>query len=240
MKKVLVISDNFELVSFFKELEGKNDYSADFVYKFSARNKTPHDLLKLGMSPVNLKDNAVIDFLIETYDLVLSVHCKQIFPKRLVDEIRCINIHPGLNPYNRGWFPQVFSIINGMPIGCTIHEMDEAVDHGEIICQKEVGISPEDDSLTVYTKVQQAEKILISEYLESLISGDYKKSKMTTEGNYNSIDDFKKLCEIDLSSVGTFEEHINLLRALSHGDFNNAFFLKDGKKIFVKISLTKG
>ena len=46
------------------------------------------------------------------YKVGISAHCKQIFPAKLVENVRCYNIHPGYNPYNRGWFPQVFSIIN--------------------------------------------------------------------------------------------------------------------------------
>jgi len=35
-------------------------------------------------------------------------------------------------------------------------------------------------------------------------------------------------------------EHIDLLRALTHGGFNNAYFIDDkGKKIFVRLSLEK-
>lgn len=55
--------------------------------------------------------------IIRTYDLVFSLHCKKIFPKVLTDSVRCINIHPGYCPYNRGIYPHVFSIINGRPAG---------------------------------------------------------------------------------------------------------------------------
>ena len=42
----------------------------------------------------------------KNYNLVMSIHCKQLFPTELVNNVRCVNVHPGLNPYNRGWFPQ--------------------------------------------------------------------------------------------------------------------------------------
>ncbi len=84
--------------------------------------------------PICLKecDNSFFD----KYILFISLHCKQIFPQRLTDNYRCINIHPGYNPYNRGWFPQVFSILNKNTAGVTIHEIDQELDHGPIIYQE--------------------------------------------------------------------------------------------------------
>jgi hypothetical protein len=52
-----------------------------------------------------------IDDLCRSYDVIISWHCRQIFPKELIERVRCINIHPGFNPYNRGYFPHVFSDI---------------------------------------------------------------------------------------------------------------------------------
>jgi len=45
---------------------------------------------------------------------------------------------------------------------------------------------------------------------------------------------------LNLSSNGTLAEHIDLLRALTHGGFNNAWFIdREGNKIFVKLKLEK-
>jgi methionyl-tRNA formyltransferase len=77
--------------------------------------------------------------------------------------MRCINIHPGLNPYNRGWYPQVFAINNGLPHGATIHEMDDKIDHGDIIYQKSVDIKLSDTSKTLYERVLDTEIFLFKE-----------------------------------------------------------------------------
>ncbi|WP_350546441.1 dTDP-4-amino-4,6-dideoxyglucose formyltransferase [Pseudoalteromonas sp. 5-MNA-CIBAN-0065] len=237
MNKILVISDNLELVAFIQDItQDKATYSVD--YNYSAINKAPSLLKKLGMTAINVKDELTVDLILEKYDVVISAHCKQIFPKRLVENIRCINIHPGLNPYNRGWFPQVFSIINKLPIGCTIHEMDEEIDHGSIIYQKSVSITPSDGSLEVYNKVLEAEKFLISRYFDNLISGNYELVKVETEGNYNGIEDFHALCELDLTNTATLSEHLDLLRALTHGEFKNGYFQDGDKKYFVKLEIT--
>jgi methionyl-tRNA formyltransferase len=177
--------------------------------------------------------------LIGVYDLVFSLHCKQLFPDELVKKIRCINVHPGYNPYNRGWFPQVFSILNKMKAGATIHEIDEQLDHGPIIARKEVVIEAWDTSLTAYNKVQQAEIELLEENIENIIAGNYKTFKPEEEGNVNLKKDFAALCKLDLKETVTIAEAIDKLRALTHGEYKNAWFEHPvtGQKIYVSIQL---
>ena len=238
---VLVVSDNADLVHYLQnEIEHKKYHElAKFEYAFSIINKNPDALKSLGALGVNVKDARFVSEAKNKYSLIISLHCKQIFPKNLVSSVLCVNFHPGLNPFNRGWYPQVFSIINKMPVGATLHVMDEDVDHGEIIDQKEVSVEEYDTSLELYNRVMEAEKRLISANLLSLINKSYSTELPSGEGNYNSISSFNQLCDLDLKSNGSLKEHIDLLRALSHGDFNNAFFRDEkGKKIYVKISLS--
>lgn len=180
-----------------------------------------------------------VDFLVKEYDMIFSLHCKQIFPSKLVNHVKCINVHPGLNPNNRGWFPQVFSIINSLPCGATIHEIDEHLDHGPIICQKEVKIEMWDTSLTAYNKILDAEIELLSENLLNILNYEYE-TTVKEEGNLNLKKDFDDLCKIDLDDRDTFRNHINKLRALTHGDYANAYFIDDlGNKIYLKLELKK-
>ena len=240
MKKILVVSENVGLCSFLQEI-GNNlnlESKCIFDFRYTSFNDNPNSMIKFGATEINTKDDEVVDWIVHNYDIVFSLHCKQIFPPSLVSRVACFNFHPGFNPHNRGWYPQAFSLINGLPIGATIHRMDEKVDHGGIVGQKEVVVTPRDTSLEVYNKVIDAEKELIKEHLINIIGGDYTLYFPSEEGKHNGIKDYEKLCQLNLHSVGTLESHINLLRALSHGDFKNAFFEKDGKKYFVKISIS--
>lgn len=237
-KRVLLVSDNVELVThIFSVVASLNDDGIAVNYRYSSTNKSPDALQSLGLSEIDLKDTAIIEKLIKNFDLIISAHCKQIFPEKLVQSIRCINIHPGLNPHNRGWYPQVFSLINKKPIGCTIHLMDAEIDHGEIIFQKEVSVMPTDTSLEVYNRVVAAEKALISQYFADIVFGNYQSIIPESSGNYNGIKNFNKLCHLNLDSVGTLGEHIDLLRALTHGEFKNAYYYMDGKKVFISVAV---
>lgn len=241
MKRVLVISDNPNLADALSKQINLNSLkeTACFEYRYSSCNQQPQSMLALGYSAINVKNLDTVEWVIESFDLVLSIHCKQIFPAKLVDNVCCINLHPGLNPYNRGWYPQVFSIINKMPIGATIHLMNPDVDAGAIIAQEEVKATCVDTSLSLYEKVQLAEISLLKQHLNAIVMGDFKATAVDWEGNYNSISDFNQLCRLDLESVGTLRSHLDMLRALSHGKFKNAYFLdENGQKIYVSVQLT--
>lgn len=242
LPRVLIITDNIDLYKWFRSTFDNKSYTiiADYNYRYSLVNKAPDKFIEQGVKSIDLTSDIEVARLIETYEIIFSLHSKKIFPTELVNSVKCINVHPGLNPYNRGWYPQVFSIINKLPIGATIHEMDGEIDHGPIVCQEEVDIDDTDDSFDVYQKVIAAEKRLLSQWLPDIIEGNYCTFKPVDSGNYNSIGDFKSLCELELDSIGTLGEHIDLLRALTYSNYKNAFFLaKNGGNVFVRVILER-
>lgn len=240
MRKVMVLTDNAELLRFLDQEVQSQGLRADasIDYRYSERNKNPYLLEDCGAASIDLKQSSQVDFLINEYDCIISLHCKQIFPEALVSRVRCVNFHPGYNPYNRGWYPQVFSIINGKQAGVTVHEMDAQIDHGPVIDRIEVTILRSDTSKDVYERVIEAEKQLIKVWLQPIIKGDYNASPPAQEGNYNGIADFKALRELDLDHVGSLREHLDKLRALSHEPHWNAYFWdEDNKPVYVRLQL---
>ena len=222
----------------FEELD-LMDVSVDYsISPLSDKFKFEEKLNK-GVFVYNLKSDQHLEEIIEKYDLVFSIHCKQIFPKKLINSLKCMNVHPGYIPLNRGWYPQVFSIIYDLPIGATIHEIDEDLDHGNIIDRELVEKEIIDTSFTLYNKVIQKEKSLLKKNLFSIISNSYTTIKPENEGHLYLRADFNKLCEIDLNQSTTAKDIINKLRALTHDEFKNAFFIdpKTGKKVFISINL---
>jgi dTDP-4-amino-4,6-dideoxyglucose formyltransferase len=237
---VSIVSDNLELSEYVCKAIGEAGMPCAVQVFTSHRTDCSLWPDHLGASQISMKDSESIEMLVSTSSLVISVHSKQLFPESLFSRVKCINIHPGLNPHNRGWFPQVFSILNKLPLGATIHEIDEHIDHGRIISQLRVETLASDTSLSLYRKVVAAEKELVDKTMSSLVRGAWKSFSPSNSGNLNSYSDYKKLCQLDLSSVGTLAAHIDLLRALSHPPYKNGYFLDEsGRKIFVEVSLTK-
>lgn len=241
---ILVVSDNEEIVAeFIKLLDSNPKLTEDRTFDFACFPKhaalVNKSIMGRTMQPLNIKEE--YENVLKKYDLVFSAHCKQIFPGQLVSQVKCINLHPGYNPFNRGWYPQVFSILNGLTLGATLHEIDEKLDHGAIIDQEIVELKSDDTSLSAYKRVQQQEFKLLERSLESILAGTYKTTKPNEEGNLNLKSDFEALREIPLDEEVTFGEAIDRLRALTHPPFNNAYFIdpKTGDRIWLKLSLER-
>ena len=152
----------------------------------------------------------------------------------------CINIHPGYNPYNRGWYPQVFAIVNDTVLGATIHVMDKQIDSGLIIDRRKVKIESWHTSKEAYENVLEAELQLFRKNIQNIVNGDFQKITPEIEGKYHSVQDYKQLCKLDLEENLTMKQAIDRLRALSHDGYKNAYFYdNDGNKIFAKIELNR-
>jgi len=230
MNKTLILTDNryaLELARELKELHGGVDI-------FQSPKGPLSDIPRLALRE---RESEVI----RDYDLIISIHCKQMFSANIVNNIRCVNVHPGYNPYNRGWYPQVFSIINGLPLGVTIHEMDEQMDHGPIIIQKLYDIKPWDTSGSAYAELMVMERDLLLKNYTIIRDNLYAKQEPESEGNVNYKSDFVKLSELDLSEMTSVKELIKKLRALSHYPFDNCYYRgESGKKIYIKLDVKVG
>jgi phosphoribosylglycinamide formyltransferase-1 len=77
------------------------------------------------------------------------------FPRRI------INIHPSLLPKFPGIEAWKQALAAGEKVtGCTVHYVDEKIDHGEIIAQREILILPKDTPESLHARIQIAEREL--------------------------------------------------------------------------------
>lgn len=215
--KTLVVCDNSNSYSAIKNADTQGLFSPRVL---SYARSPLSDKQGLPEIIVNLKEQW--QQIINEFDLVISLHCKQIFPSQIIDAIRCINVHPGYNPYTRGWFPHVFAIVYNLPVGVTIHEMSKNIDDGPIIYREEIPVDVCDTSETLYEKIISLEEGLIRSNLNTIIDGNYTTFVPESNGRYFSKNEYEELKKIDLSKVGSFFEFYNILRALTHPPFKNA------------------
>ena len=74
---------------------------------------------------------------------------------------RIINIHPSLLPKFPGLEAWKQALAAGEKVtGCTVHYVDEKIDHGNIIAQREVRILPDDTPASLHARIQTAEREL--------------------------------------------------------------------------------
>lgn len=86
---------------------------------------------------------------------VLKSPMLEAFPKKI------LNIHPSLLPKFPGLMAWSQALAAGDKItGCTVHYVDEQIDHGDIIAQREVPILPGDTPETLHERIQIAEREL--------------------------------------------------------------------------------
>tara|TARA_Y100001954_G_scaffold24333_1_gene22183 strand:- start:21619 stop:22350 length:732 start_codon:yes stop_codon:yes gene_type:complete len=240
MKRLLIISDNINICSRIdKILELKDNIVTTFAISSFTNLDSFKNVLVKKVLKYDLRKSEDIEIIIKSYDLVFSVHCKQLFPKKMIKNIRCYNLHPGYNPINRGWYPQVFAIINNLQVGATIHEINEDLDGGAIIARRFVEKKSSDTSLDLYNRIVDTEIDLFEKHIESIINLSYVTTMPEGEGNLFLKKDYVEICKLNLEQKLTLGDAIDKLRALTHGSFNNAFFINEkGKKVYVKIKLT--
>ena len=86
---------------------------------------------------------------------------------------RIINIHPSLLPAFPGMDAQKQALEYGVKVtGCTVHFVDEHLDHGPIILQKIVPVLDGDDVHTLSARVLEQEHAAYSEAIGLLLSGE--------------------------------------------------------------------
>jgi phosphoribosylglycinamide formyltransferase-1 len=102
------------------------------------------------------------------YMRLLSPQFIQAWPNRIV------NIHPSLLPAFPGLDAQTQAFDYGVKIaGCTVHFVDEDLDHGTIILQRAIAVLDTDDAHSLAERILVEEHIAYSEALARVVSGNY-------------------------------------------------------------------
>jgi phosphoribosylglycinamide formyltransferase 1 len=103
------------------------------------------------------------------YMRLLSAQFVRAFPQRI------LNIHPSLLPAFPGLDAQSQALSYGVTVsGCTVHFVDEELDHGVIVLQKAVPVLPEDDQTTLATRILAQEHLAYTEAIARVLSGKYR------------------------------------------------------------------
>jgi phosphoribosylglycinamide formyltransferase 1 len=115
-----------------------------------------------------LKEHSVDLICLAGYMRLLSPWFVQQFPRRI------LNIHPSLLPAFPGLEAQEQAIAYGVKVsGCTVHFVDEELDHGAIIVQKTVPVLDSDDEHTLSARILEQEHIAYSEAINIVLAGRY-------------------------------------------------------------------
>jgi phosphoribosylglycinamide formyltransferase-1 len=102
------------------------------------------------------------------YMRIISPDFVRAFPNRI------LNVHPALLPAFPGLDAQAQALAFGARVaGCTVHFVDEAVDHGAIILQRVVPVLDDDTAESLSARILEQEHIAYTEAIARVLSGEF-------------------------------------------------------------------
>lgn len=128
------------------------------------RKRAEHDADVMAL----LKEHKVDLVCLAGYMRLLSPEFVAAFPHRI------LNIHPSLLPAFPGLDAQQQAFDYGVKVaGCTVHFVDDELDHGAIILQRTVPVLDGDDAHSLAERILVEEHIAYTEAIARVVSGEY-------------------------------------------------------------------
>lgn len=144
--------------------------------------------------------------------------------------LKAVNLHISYLPWNRGADPNLWSFIAGSPKGVTIHYLDEGVDTGDVIAQKEIEFKSDNETLaTTYEKLQSEIQELFKCHWAKIKTGECKGHQQKGTGSLHKLKD--KECLSHLLTDG-WNTRISLLEEYAEEiQMNTQFWDKYDREI---------
>ena len=222
-----IIKNNYDVVGVITAADKPAGRGQKLKYSAVKEYAIEHNLNLL--QPTNLKDE---HFLTELKSLNANLQVVVAF--RMLPEVvwkmpkfGTFNLHASLLPNYRGAAPINWAIINGeIKTGVTTFFIDEKIDTGAMILNKQTSISKEENAGMLHDRLMEIGSLAVIETLALLEKG---KTTTTIQTESNDIKTAYKLnkenCKIDFSKSGL--EIYNLVRGLS--PYPSAWcYIKDG------------
>jgi phosphoribosylglycinamide formyltransferase-1 len=126
--------------------------------------RTEHDTAIVAC----LREHKVDLVCLAGYMRLLTPVFLEAFPQRV------LNIHPSLLPAFPGLDAQRQALEYGAQVsGCTVHFVDEHLDHGVIVVQRSVPVLPDDDEHTLSARILEQEHLAYSEGIRRVLGGEF-------------------------------------------------------------------
>jgi phosphoribosylglycinamide formyltransferase-1 len=134
------------------------------VIEADGRKRAEHDAEIVAALKVHQVDLVCL----AGYMRLLSPRFVQAFPQRI------LNIHPSLLPAFPGLEAQRQALEYGVQYsGCTVHFVDEELDHGIIVLQRITPVLPSDTEATLSVRILEQEHLAYPEAIARVLSGNY-------------------------------------------------------------------
>ena len=137
---------------------------------------------KINLTPIN-------------FDFGISFKYRYKLNKPIIDffQGKLINLHISYLPYNRGADPNLWSFIDDSPVGVTIHLIDEGIDTGPILIQKEMIFDNKETLQTSYKKLNHELETLFILNNKEILAQEIKPYAQVGKGSYHKTSDKESL-----------------------------------------------
>ena len=155
----VIISDVFDapILDIAREFSIPNAYLPPGQFQTRLEPQSEMELVRM------LRDAGVNLVVLAGFMRVLKSLTLEAFSRRI------INIHPSLLPKFPGLEAWKQALAAGETVtGCTVHYVDEQIDHGEILGRREVPVLPNDTAESLHARIQIAERELYPEIIGEL------------------------------------------------------------------------
>jgi len=155
----VVVSDALDapILDIAREFRVPNAYLPPGRFRTRLEPETEEHLVQM------LRDAGVELVALAGFMRVLHEPMLKAFPRRI------INIHPSLLPKFPGLEAWKQALAAGEKVtGCTVHYVDEKIDHGQILAQREVTILPNDTPESLHARIQVVEHELYPSIIAEL------------------------------------------------------------------------
>ena len=156
----VVISDVFDapILDIAREFSIPNAFLSPGHFKTRLEPRVEMELVRM------LREAEVELVILAGFMRVLKSQMLEAFPRRI------LNIHPSLLPKFPGLSAWSQALAAGEKVtGCTVHFVDEQIDHGAIIAQREVPVLPDDNADILHARIQIAERELYPEVISRFV-----------------------------------------------------------------------
>jgi methionyl-tRNA formyltransferase len=245
--RLLVLGNNWVAWHVIQWLRDRNADLVGLVVHPPGKRKFYDEILQAAALPSDrvfdgstLTDPAVMKSIEDLNpDLGLSIFFGHILKPDFLElfGLGVINLHPSHLPFNRGQYPNVWSIVERSPAGVTLHYVDPGVDTGDIVAQIEVPVEPVDTGETLYRKLERASVQLFKDTWPLVEAGEHSRTPQKEGGSFHRTADVTSIDEIDLERTYKARDLIDILRARTFPPHGGAYFEVDGQRVEVRLTL---
>jgi methionyl-tRNA formyltransferase len=194
--------------------------------------------------PVRISQSStdIASALDESFDLGILAWWPKIIHAPLIAKPKqgFMNTHPSFLPFNRGKHYNFWAIVEGAPFGVTLHRIDDGVDTGPIVAQREITYDWTDTGESLFFKARNEMIDLFCQTYPKIRSNAIGASPQNlVDGSFHKAAELDRESRIELNQFYKARDLLNLLRARTFEGHPGCFFYENGECFEVRVSITR-